>query len=108
MKICIGAEPKQILAAVILGAGDDEVKPVPRGSDVCKGTARGGSGRDEHSSGSLGIFTGHPRQTATVYIEVKNAATLEVEEKRRSASVDGILMIGMCLLGRQTSARGWE
>lgn len=36
MKICIGAEPKQILAAVILGAGDDEVKPVPREATYAK------------------------------------------------------------------------
>lgn len=36
MKICIGAEPKQILAAVILGTGDDEVKPVPREATYAK------------------------------------------------------------------------
>jgi hypothetical protein len=36
MKICIGAEPKQILAAAILGAGDGEAKPVLREATYAK------------------------------------------------------------------------
>ena len=93
MKICVDAETKQILGAAILGAGGDEVIHVLLDVMYAKAPYTVIQRAMHIHPTVCGISADHPRQTGAVYIEVKNATTLEIG-KRRSASGDGILMIG--------------